>query len=177
MRVNPADEDKERMDRLKLVIGLFCGWTLDWRQLQKLVTQAVGEQKILAMDIPPSKYSCMQVTTDKGITEIPIAQVNNCVRECCDYCDDMTAEFADISVGSARSNEGWEVDKGWNQVIVRSEAGERLINLAREKGVLEFKNVPGENLEKLKKVSLSKREWGQSKLSRMQEKLEELQCR
>ncbi len=41
-------------------------------------------------------------------------------------------------------------------------------------GVLEFKNVPGENLEKLKKVSLSKREWSQSKLSRMQEKLEEL---
>ncbi len=176
MRVNPADEDKERMNWLKLVIGLFCGWTLDWRQLQNLVTQAIGEQKILAMDIPPSQHACMQVTTDKGITQIPIAQVNNCVRECCDYCADMTAEFADVSVGSARSDKGWEIDKGWNQVVVRSKAGEKLINLAREKGVLEFKNVPKENLEKLKKVSLSKRKWSQSKLSRLQENLEALQC-
>jgi coenzyme F420 hydrogenase subunit beta len=173
MKTNPADEDKERMGRLKLVIGLFCGWTLDWRQLQKLVVKAIGDQKILAMDIPPSKHSCMQVTTDKGITEIPIAQVDNCVRECCDYCSDMTAEFADISVGSARSSDGWETDKHWNQVIVRSKAGEELMNMARKKGILEFKDIPDENLEKLKKVSLSKRKWSQSKLSQLKSNLAE----
>ncbi len=38
----------------------------------------------------------------------------------------MTAEFCDLSVGGARSADGWDVDKGWNQVIVRSDKGEQL---------------------------------------------------
>ena len=142
MRTNPAEEDAPRIARLKLVIGLFCGWTLDWRQLRQMVLQAAGGKPILGMDIPPSSHACMQVTTSDGMIEIPIDQVNTCVRECCDYCTDMTAEFADISVGSARSPEGWEVDRHWNQVIVRTQSGQALLSLAREKGILEFKTSP-----------------------------------
>ena len=60
-------------------------------------------------------------------------------------------------IGRARSADGWEVDKGWNQVIVRSEKGEQLLDLAQEKGVLEFKDVPETGLEKLKGASLGKK--------------------
>ncbi len=62
----------------------------------------------------------------------------------------MTAEFCDLSVGGARSADGWDIDKGWNQVIVRSEKGEQLLKLAREKGILEFKEVPETGLDKIK---------------------------
>ncbi len=168
MRTNPAEGDASRMDRLKLVIGLFCGWTLDWRQLRQMVLDATNGKKILGMDIPPSSHACMQVETSDGTIEIPIARVNDCVRECCDYCTDMTAEFADISVGSARSPEGWDVDRHWNQVIVRSRAGEALISLAREKGVLEFKPVPQGNLDKLKSAAAGKRKRGESNLKNME---------
>jgi coenzyme F420 hydrogenase subunit beta len=164
MRTNPAEGDASRMDRLKLVIGLFCGWTLDWRRLRQMVLDATGGKTVFGMDIPPSSHACMQVKTCDGMIEIPIAQVNDCVRECCDYCTDMTAEFADISVGSARSPEGWDVDRHWNQVIVRSRAGEALLSLAREKGVLEFKPVPSGNLDKLKTAATGKRKRGESPL-------------
>ena len=84
-------------------------------------------------------------------------EVQTCIRESCRYCYDLTCEFADLSVGSARSPEGWTVDRGWNQVLVRTERGQRLLDLARSRGILEFKAVPPENLDKLKSASLSKR--------------------
>ena len=157
MKVNPVPEDKMRMEKLGLVLGLFCGWALDWRKLQKLLKEKVGDIQIKGIDIPPSKYACMEVYTMDGTIEIPIEEVNTCVRDNCNYCFDMTCEFADISVGAARSFEGWDVDKGWNQVIVRTDLGSKLLALAREKGVLEFKVVPDKNIENLKKASASKK--------------------
>ena len=72
----------------------------------------------------------------------------------------MTAEFCDLSVGGARSADGWDIDKGWNQVIVRSEKGEQLLKLAREKGILEFKEVPETGLDKIKNASIGKKRSG-----------------
>ncbi|MBT3176366.1 MAG: hypothetical protein HOG03_16340 [Desulfobacula sp.] len=157
MKVNPVLEDKLRMEKLKLVIGLFCGWALDWRKFQKLMKEKAGDFKIKGMDIPPSNHACMEVYTIKGTIKVPIEEISNCVRDDCSYCFDMTCEFADISVGSARSKEGWDVDKGWNQLIVRTSKGAQLLALAREKGVLEFKKVPDNNIEKLKKASARKK--------------------
>ena len=164
MRSNPAETDAARVARLKLVVGLFCGWTLDWRRLREMVLAKVAEENILSMDIPPSSHACMQVTTTDGLVEIPIETVNGCVRSGCAYCMDMTAEFADISVGSSRSPEGWDVDRHWNQLIVRTKTGEELLALARAKGILEFKDVPPENIEKLKKAAMGKKRNGRSNL-------------
>jgi coenzyme F420 hydrogenase subunit beta len=69
----------------------------------------------------------------------------------------MTAEFSDISVGSARLSEGWEEAKGWNQVIVRKKLGGELIELARKKRLLEFREVPEGNLERLRAASMNKK--------------------
>lgn len=157
MRHTPQPGDEERIAKLKLTIGLFCGWALDWEKLAKLIEEETADAQILGMDIPPSKHQCMELYTDKGTIEIPMDKVQQVVRESCNYCADMTCEFADLSVGGSRSPEGWEVDKGWNHVIVRTEAGEKLLDLAREKGVLEFKEVPQGNLDKIKKAALGKR--------------------
>lgn len=157
MRHTPQPGDEERIAKLKLTIGLFCGWALDWEGLAKLVEQEAAGLQILGMDIPPSKHQCMELYTDKGTIEIPMAKVQQVVRESCNYCSDMTCEFADLSVGGSRSPEGWDVDKGWNHVIVRTEAGGRLLDLAREQGALEFKEVPEGNLDKIKKAALGKK--------------------
>ncbi|MBT6340758.1 MAG: hypothetical protein HOJ48_15825 [Desulfobacula sp.] len=157
MRVNPVSQDKIRMEKLKLVIGLFCGWALDWRLFQELLKEKVRGCRIKSIDILPSKHACMEIVTDEKIVKIPIKEVLNCVRDNCNYCFDMTCEFTDISVGSARSEEGWDVDKGWNQVIVRTSLGAKLLALAREKCILEFKDVPDKNIEKLKKASANKK--------------------
>lgn len=157
MRAYAEETDKPCVEKLKLVIGLFCGWALSWRGFKALLAEKVRDAEIIGVDIPPSSHQCMEVYTNKGTVEVPIKDVQECVRPSCKYCPDMTAEFADISVGSARSPEGWAVDRGWNQVIVRTVVGEELLNLAREEGVLEFKTVPDGNLDKLKAASMNKK--------------------
>jgi coenzyme F420 hydrogenase subunit beta len=157
MRGFPMQGDEEKSAKLKLVIGLFCGWALSWEALKPLLDQKTGATRILKLDIPPSKHQCMEVTTESGIVEIPLSEIENTVRKNCRYCFDLTCEFSDISVGSARSPEGWTVDKGWNQVIVRTALGQDLLELARTRRLLEFKPVPEGNLEKLKTASMNKK--------------------
>ena len=157
MRVYPQPGDEQRVKKLELVIGLFCGWALSSEELNRLIREKAGAESIKGLDIPPSKHQFMELHTEKGIIEIPMEEVQACVRESCRYCYDLTGEFADLSVGSARSAAGWEVDRGWNQVLVRSEKGQELLDLARSRGVLEFKEVPPENLDKLKAASLGKK--------------------
>lgn len=166
MRLKPVPEKDNNIDKLRLVIGLFCGWALSWEHLRQVLTGKLKskEIKVLGMDIPPSQYHCMEVYTNEGTVSISLDEILPCVRESCDYCFDMTAEFSDISVGSARSEKGWEDAKGWNQVIVRTDVGKNLLDLARSKGVLEFRDVPKVNLEKLKKASINKKSHAVKKL-------------
>lgn len=170
MRARPAPGDEQRVQKLKLVVGLFCGWGLSWSRLKALLADRAGGAEILGLDIPPSKHQCLEVQTRLGVLEIPIDQAQACVRESCRSCLDMTCEFADLSVGSARSPEGWQVDKGWNQVVVRSETGKDLLELARSKAVLEFKQVPPGSLEKLQEASRKKRRAGQAEAASQREK-------
>lgn len=167
MRVQPTPGDEARTAKLKLVLGLFCGWALDWRGLKALLAEKMGDVEILGLDIPPSKHHCMEVHTSGGMVEIGIEQVQAIVRSSCNYCFDLTCEFSDLSVGSARSPEGWRVDRGWNQVIVRSALGQELLDLARSKEVLEFKELPQGNLEKLKQAAANKKRTCAANLSEM----------
>ena len=157
MKSQPFPEDTNHAENIGMVFGLFCGWGLDWEGLEALARRHAGGARILHMDIPPSKYHCLEIETDRGLITVDLEEIYPLVRKSCSYCDDMTAEFADISVGGARSADGWEVDKGWNQIIVRSDKGAALLELAREKGVLEFKQVPEGALDKLKKASSGKK--------------------
>ncbi len=157
MRLKKFSENTNNIDRLKLVIGLFCGWAFSWKELCEVLKRHVELDQIVAMDIPPSKYHCLEVqTADKNVT-ISLDEIRSCVRESCDYCADMTAEFSDISVGSARLEEGWQEAKNWNQVVVRTEAGMNLMALARERKILEFREVPENNLGNLKRASMGKK--------------------
>jgi coenzyme F420 hydrogenase subunit beta len=157
LRTNPAPEAAAQAKKLALVIGLFCGWALSWREFSRLLEHRVGDARVRAADIPPSRYRRMDVRTDRGTVEIPLDEVLPCVRPNCAACFDLTGEFADLSVGSARSDLGWEVDRGWNQVIVRTPLGQRLLDLARERGCLEFREVPDGNLDKLKAAAMNKK--------------------
>jgi coenzyme F420 hydrogenase subunit beta len=158
MKAKPNPERDNNADNIGMVFGLFCGWGLDWDGLNALVSRHDAEHTC-HIDIPPSQYHCMTVEGDSQ-TNINLDEVLPLVRPNCRFCTDMTAEFADISVGGARSPEGWDVDKGWNQVIVRTQKGAELMKLAKEKGVLEFRDVPEGNLERLRKASLGKKRTG-----------------
>lgn len=157
MRLKSAGLNDRNIEKLKLTIGLFCGWALSWREISYLLRKKTDLDNIVGMEIPPSKYHILEVYTKNGTISISLDDVNACVREACRTCFDMTAEFSDISVGSARLPGGWEVAKNWNQVIVRTNLGHELIELARSRNLLEFKDVPEGNLEKLKQASMNKK--------------------
>jgi coenzyme F420 hydrogenase subunit beta len=156
MRMKPLPEKDNSIDKLKLVIGLFCGWTLSWKKFTALLKTHTDLELITGMDIPPGKGQ-VAVFTTKGTIAIPWEEIDPLVREGCRICLDTTAEFADISVGSARLPEDWESLRSWNQVIVRTEAGQDLMDLARQKGILEFREVPAGVLEELKKAAWNKK--------------------
>ena len=69
------------------------------------------------------KVSSLQITAGSGTVSVDLDEVLPIVREACRYCADMSCEFADLSVGGARSDDGWDVDKKWNQIVVRSRKG------------------------------------------------------
>jgi len=74
------------------------------------------------------------------------------INKACSYCWDLTAEFADISVGSGRAK-----FKDWNTVIVRTNAGAEFMDIAKTKGALETQLIPDESLAVEKKASLDKK--------------------
>ena len=53
-------------------------------------------------------------------------------------------------------------------MIVRSEKGRQLLQIARKKGVLEFKDTPEGGLEKLKGASAGKKRTGERNLQSLQ---------
>ena len=153
-------DDEHGMDRIGMVFGLFCGWGLDWLGLNDLVKRHTTVNKLKQMDILPSSFGVMELKTEDGLIEIPLDEIYPIIKDSCKYCIDFTAEFSDISIGGARSSAGWKVDQGWNQLIVRTKKGQELLEIAREKGVLEFKDMEPYNLDKLKKASMNKKRTG-----------------
>jgi len=139
-----------------LVIGLFCGWTLSMQRLQSLMERyRLSAGGLVGMDIPPGK-NILELQTSQGITEVPLSEVDACVRTACRYCIDSTAEYADLSVGAARFGAGEEM-RGWNQVIVRSARGEELLERARAAGLLEIREAPAQALKDLKDAAREKK--------------------
>ncbi len=157
MRTQPVTAADSGIEKLRLVVGLFCGWALSWRELAALVKGKTVLSGVSGMDIPPSRYHTLELYTAAGTIPVSLDEVTPCVRPACRSCGDMTAEFSDLSVGSARLPEGWQEARGWNQVIVRNRRGGELLALARLRGVLEFREVPEGNWDRLKAASLAKK--------------------
>jgi coenzyme F420 hydrogenase subunit beta len=157
IRTQPVSAAEDGIEKLRLVVGLFCGWALSWQKLAALLGGKTDLSRVKGMDIPPSRYHTLEVFTPEGTVRVSLDEVIPCVREACRSCGDMTAEFSDLSVGSARLPEGWETARSWNQVIVRTQRGMDLLELARRRGVLEFREAPAGNMDKLKVASLGKK--------------------
>ncbi len=157
MRLKPGKEDVAKINQLKLVVGLYCGWTLSMgKYARMLLERNITMESISAMEYPPGK-NVLEIYTNNGVESIPFDEVRACMREACKYCVDSTAEFADVSVGSARFAGDWEEVRGWNQLIVRTAKGRELVELAVKRGILEIREAPVENLNELKEAAAKKK--------------------
>jgi len=151
------EDNQNQAGKIGMVFGLFCGWGIDWQGMERVIRAKTSPEKLKHIDIPPSKYQIMEVETVDARIEVPLNEIYPMIRYSCRLCADMTAEFSDLSIGGARSSESWDFDRGWNQIIVRTRRGQELLEMARNKGVLEFREVGPENLDKLRKASSNKK--------------------
>ena len=140
-------------ESIKLVIGVFCIWALDYRAFINYLRETVGSTKLDRIDIPKDKAVIVQ---DGKETEVPYDSLKECRLAVCDQCEDMTAELADLSVGSTE----WKDD--WNTLIVRSEAGQALVESATAAGGLKIQDLPDERIEMLVEAVKGKKARAQS---------------
>ncbi len=140
------------IENVKLVIGLFCGWTLA-EGFHQFMQQRFDLPHVVKFDIPHHPGHTFDAFYEDGSKkEIELEDIRSFINPACAFCWDMTAEFADVSVGSGRAKY-----RGWNTLIVRTEAGAEIVALAREKGLLETQPLPEENVANLKRASLNKK--------------------
>lgn len=151
MRFNPLGIDAHRVP-LSLTVGLFCNWALDTRQLIDLLAQRLELDRIVRMDIPPPPASVLVLDTGDGRVEISLSEIKPLIPQTCFICPDLTSELADVSVGM------FEGKPGWNTLILRSDKGARLLELARNEGYIETANFPAEDLKHLSRAGGQKKE-------------------
>lgn len=157
MRSAPQDMDPAPLARPALVIGLFCSWAFSWEGLFRTISGRIDPSLVTGMEIPPRQHAVMQVFAGRTRIDFPLDEVKKTIRGSCHYCFDLTAEFADVSVGSALLQEDWETARRWNLVIVRSQQGLELVDLARKRGLLEFREAPEALVAELREAARGKK--------------------
>jgi len=150
MRLDPPTQ-RANLDNLRLSIGLFCTWALEYGRFYEFLKNNVDLAKVKKFDIPPPPANRFDVYMGKEVKSFPLDEVRKYRMPTCAYCLDMTAEFTDISVGSVEGVEGW------NTVIVRTQRGMDLIAEAKKKGKLDIKDLPDQSLSHLKEASFNKK--------------------
>ena len=144
-------EKRTPIDRVDLVMGLFCTWALDYKPLIAFLNERVDGRPIKKLNITPPPERILEVTSGGTLYRIPVDDIRSFIRPSCRVCLDMTAELSDISVGTVEGKEGW------NTVIVRTAKGENLLKRAKNAGVIETRPLPKDNLSHLKEASLLKK--------------------
>ena len=154
MMTSPAGMLKYFMRAHVLTIGLFCMDSFAPEALYPFFERdGIDLSKVQKMDINKGKFHLYYEPQGEPIKSYTIRQLNKFKSSSCNFCTDLTAENADIAVGSVGSG----VNK--NTVFARSGIGAEIMEDAAAKGYLKIEPFNAINLNavlflaKLKKVS------------------------
>jgi coenzyme F420 hydrogenase subunit beta len=138
---------------IKYRIGLFCMESFPYDGVLNLIKEQFDKDfnKVTKMDISGGKFI---IYLDSGEDlKVSLKEVKSYARHNCHYCEDLTADYSDISVGSIGS------PSGWSTVITRNKKGEKIYKDAIKAGLIESKNLkdvkPGQPL--LERIAGTKR--------------------
>jgi coenzyme F420-reducing hydrogenase beta subunit len=136
-------------ERIALAVGLFCMWSLAYRDFERMIEPLAGRGRLKRIDVPKGRFV---VETDRGSVELDHDSVRSHSRQACRSCYDFTSELADLSVGSTE----WKDD--WNTLIVRTDGGRAFLEAAVEQGSVELEPFPEERLRLLREASFNKKQ-------------------
>ncbi len=157
-------------NNIELTIGLFCGWTLNQKAFHPYLETICDISEIKRFDIPHSPNYTFDVYTNNDMKiSKSLGEIKPYINSGCDYCWDMTAEYADISIGSAGS-----AFPGWNTVVIRTNRGRDAIETMLEANALETQELPLKRIEHLKNAAINRKKKAFQKMIGNTEKSEEL---
>ncbi|MHA1682955.1 MAG: Coenzyme F420 hydrogenase/dehydrogenase, beta subunit C-terminal domain [Promethearchaeota archaeon] len=135
-------------------IGLFCMDSFSPETLYGFFARdGIDLKTIKKMDISMGKFNLYDLSGEK-VKSYTIKSLNKYKSSSCNFCVDLTSEWADVSIGSVGSPEGY------NTIICRSAFGELVLKDAAEHGYIEIKEATDKDMEavlrlaKMKKQSL-----------------------
>ncbi|ADB58635.1 Coenzyme F420 hydrogenase/dehydrogenase, beta subunit C-terminal domain [Archaeoglobus profundus] len=136
-------------EKVSVVLGLFCMETFS-RDLLKHKLEEIGVkiEDVEKFDIKKGK---LMAWVKGEVKTIPLKELKDAVRTSCKFCNDFTAEFADISFGSVGS------DDGWSTIIIRSDRGEKIVKGAVDQGYLEVQPITEKGIEAIRKLASRKK--------------------
>ena len=138
---------------IRFTLGLFCGWALSPRTFHPYLKTMCQLSQVCKFEIPHTPhYSFDFHFENQDISSVSLDEIKPYINPGCHYCWDLTAEFSDISIGSAGS-----AFPGWNTVLVRSPKGADLIALANRKNIIEIQALPEKRIKHLKSVALKRK--------------------
>ncbi|WDP91793.1 MAG: Coenzyme F420 hydrogenase/dehydrogenase, beta subunit C-terminal domain [Desulfobacter sp.] len=120
-------------DVIILCLGLFCSGNFTFSEpCFKPVSQAYGfdYEDVRKINI---KDEFVFTLTDGRQVAVPIDKLSGLKRPACNFCDDFTAEYADISFG------GLGAENGWTTSIIRSPVGRAVFTLALENVLMRYR--------------------------------------
>ncbi|CAG1001745.1 MAG: Coenzyme F420 hydrogenase/dehydrogenase, beta subunit C-terminal domain [Candidatus Methanoperedens sp.] len=132
-QVHGAHLFRENFNRIELIIGLICMESFSEEiMFSEIIPKIMGVdiRDVVKMNFHKGKFI---VETTKETKEVPIKDVAPMARKGCHFCCDYTSYFADISVGSVGS------DDGWSTIFVRTEKGEQYLKKVND---IEYSDKP-----------------------------------
>jgi len=125
-RIRKSENDllKPFGNRIRLVIGLFCTETFDYRILMEGILQNqhhIETWNIERLDVRGKLEVTMR---DGSALTLPLESLQEAVRPGCHHCTDFTAVFSDISAGAVGSK------RGHTTLIVRNDTGRTFLKEA-----------------------------------------------
>jgi len=126
-------------NNITLKIGLFCMESFNYRDIVDLLNNEFQKspEEVKKMDIDKGKFFLFY--KDGSSESIPIKRIKQYGRLGCFFCDDLTSEQADISVGSIGS------DSGWSTVIIRTQKGAEIFQKALDLQLINAKEIKEED--------------------------------
>lgn len=167
--------DETLRDRIVVTIGIFCGHMKSARYADYLAAQVgVGASDIETVDFrlkypdrAASSYGFEAIRRDGDRVSRPMAEMFGSnwgyglfKAEACNYCDDVTAETADIAFGDAWLPDHVSDPKGTNVVILRQPAFEALLKSAAAQGRIRLEPVAAEVVAQSQAAGLRDRREG-----------------
>ncbi|NVM45344.1 MAG: Coenzyme F420 hydrogenase/dehydrogenase, beta subunit C-terminal domain [Candidatus Lokiarchaeota archaeon] len=140
-------------NNIKYKIGLFCMESFPYSEIIKLTKDKFEKEidQLTKMNIDKGKF-IINLKSGEELA-VDLKEVQSYARDNCHYCEDLTSDYADISVGSIGSQ------AGFSSVITRSKEGDKLFNEIIKAGLIASESLkdvkPGQGL--LERIAGSKR--------------------